>query len=99
MYLQYDIFYFMVIKLVKSKLLQFQLACQEWKRTLVGLVHISGYTVGVIIVGSLSDRYTERRDSILEIRLFIILKKPLVLVEDKSVIKSHNTYTHFFISG
>lgn len=99
MYLQYDIFYYMVIKLVKSKLLQFQLACQEWKRTLVGLVHISGYTVGVIIVGSLSDRYTERRDSILEIRLFIILKKPLVLVEDKSVIKSHNTYTHFFISG
>lgn len=99
MYLQYDIFYYMVIKLVKSKLLQFQLACQEWKRTLVGLVHISGYTVGVIIVGSLSDRYTERRDSVLEIRLFIILKKPLVLVEDKSVIKSHNTYTHFFISG
>ncbi|KAI8432137.1 hypothetical protein MSG28_004620 [Choristoneura fumiferana] len=33
------------------------LACQEWKRTLVGLVHIFGYTVGVIIVGSLSDRF------------------------------------------
>lgn len=75
MYLQYDIFYFMVIKLVKSKLLQFQLACQEWKRTLVGLVHISGYTVGVIIVGSLSDRYTERRDRVLEIRLFKIKTK------------------------
>ncbi|XP_073945805.1 solute carrier family 22 member 1-like isoform X2 [Choristoneura fumiferana] len=36
---------------------EFQLACQEWKRTLVGLVHIFGYTVGVIIVGSLSDRF------------------------------------------
>ncbi|XP_063823885.1 solute carrier family 22 member 3-like [Ostrinia nubilalis] len=35
---------------------EFQLACQEWKRTLVGTVHSFGYMVGLLVVGPLSDR-------------------------------------------
>lgn len=35
---------------------QFHLACQEWKRTLVGTAHTVGYMFGLTIVGSLSDR-------------------------------------------
>ncbi|KAI8439890.1 hypothetical protein MSG28_001354 [Choristoneura fumiferana] len=36
---------------------EFDLACQEWKRTLVGTVHSFGYMLGLLIVGPLSDRY------------------------------------------
>ncbi|CAG9791744.1 unnamed protein product [Diatraea saccharalis] len=35
---------------------EFQLACQEWKRTLVGTVHSFGYMVGLLVVGPMSDR-------------------------------------------
>ncbi|KAL4711636.1 hypothetical protein ACJJTC_011344 [Scirpophaga incertulas] len=35
---------------------EFDLACQDWKRTLVGTVHSFGYMVGLLIVGPLSDR-------------------------------------------
>ncbi|CAG5019124.1 unnamed protein product [Parnassius apollo] len=35
---------------------EFQLANQEWKRTLVGTVHSFGYMVGLFIVGPMSDR-------------------------------------------
>ncbi|RVE44231.1 hypothetical protein evm_011130 [Chilo suppressalis] len=35
---------------------EFQLACHEWKRTLVGTAHSFGYMVGLLIVGPLSDR-------------------------------------------
>ncbi|KAL0839253.1 hypothetical protein ABMA28_016015 [Loxostege sticticalis] len=35
---------------------EFQLACQDWKRTLVGTVHSFGYMVGLLVVGPLSDR-------------------------------------------
>ncbi|KPJ17124.1 Solute carrier family 22 member 1 [Papilio machaon] len=35
---------------------EFQLANQEWKRTLVGTTHCFGYMVGLLIVGPLSDR-------------------------------------------
>ncbi|XP_049865277.1 solute carrier family 22 member 3-like [Pectinophora gossypiella] len=35
---------------------EFQLACQEWKRTLVGTVHSFGYMIGLLLVGPLSDR-------------------------------------------
>ncbi|XP_045459905.1 solute carrier family 22 member 3-like [Melitaea cinxia] len=34
----------------------FQLACHEWKRTLVGTVHSFGYMCGLLIVGPMSDR-------------------------------------------
>ncbi|KAI8432142.1 hypothetical protein MSG28_004620 [Choristoneura fumiferana] len=33
------------------------LACQEWKRTLVGTAHAAGYMLGIFFVGSLSDRW------------------------------------------
>ncbi|XP_049865298.1 organic cation transporter protein-like [Pectinophora gossypiella] len=36
---------------------EFQLACHEWKRTLVGTVHSCGYMIGLLIVGPLSDRW------------------------------------------
>ncbi|XP_073945807.1 solute carrier family 22 member 1-like isoform X2 [Choristoneura fumiferana] len=36
---------------------EFQLACQEWKRTLVGPAHIFGYSVGVTLIGSFTDRF------------------------------------------
>ncbi|XP_075972558.1 organic cation transporter protein-like [Anticarsia gemmatalis] len=35
---------------------EFGLACQDWKRTLVGTVHSLAYMVGLIFVGPLSDR-------------------------------------------
>ncbi|XP_013161539.1 PREDICTED: solute carrier family 22 member 2-like [Papilio xuthus] len=35
---------------------EFQLANQEWKRTLVGTTHCFGYMVGLLFVGPLSDR-------------------------------------------
>ncbi|XP_073967566.1 solute carrier family 22 member 1-like [Choristoneura fumiferana] len=35
---------------------EFDLACQEWKRTLLGTMHSFGYMLGLLIVGPLSDR-------------------------------------------
>ncbi|CAK1577992.1 unnamed protein product [Parnassius mnemosyne] len=35
---------------------EFQLANQEWKRTLIGTAHSFGYMVGLFIVGPMSDR-------------------------------------------
>ncbi|XP_031763536.1 organic cation transporter protein-like [Galleria mellonella] len=35
---------------------EFGLACQDWKRTLVGTIHSLGYMVGLLIVGPMSDR-------------------------------------------
>ncbi|CAG4983526.1 unnamed protein product [Colias eurytheme] len=35
----------------------FDLACQDWKRTLVGSAHNFGYMVGLLIVGPMSDRF------------------------------------------
>nr|XP_013190084.1 unnamed protein product [Amyelois transitella] len=32
------------------------LACQDWKRTLVGTMHSFGYMVGLLLVGPMSDR-------------------------------------------
>ncbi|XP_063365100.1 solute carrier family 22 member 1-like [Cydia amplana] len=36
---------------------EFHLACQDWKRTLIGSVHSFGYMIGLLIVGPLSDRF------------------------------------------
>ncbi|XP_050677874.1 organic cation transporter protein-like isoform X2 [Leptidea sinapis] len=36
---------------------EFNLACQEWKRTLVGTVHNMGMLVSVILLGYVSDRW------------------------------------------
>ncbi|XP_039746223.1 organic cation transporter protein-like [Pararge aegeria] len=35
----------------------FELACQEWKRTLVGTVHSAGYMCGLLLIGPMSDRF------------------------------------------
>ncbi|XP_034825532.1 organic cation transporter protein-like [Maniola hyperantus] len=35
----------------------FQLACQEWKRTLVGTMHSIGYMCGLLLIGPMSDRF------------------------------------------
>ncbi|XP_063385467.1 solute carrier family 22 member 1-like [Cydia fagiglandana] len=40
-----------------SLVAEFQLACQEWKRTLIGSAHTFGYMFGILIVGLLSDRF------------------------------------------
>ncbi|KAG7297254.1 hypothetical protein JYU34_019196 [Plutella xylostella] len=39
----------------KSFVAEFQLACQEWKRTLVGTVHSFGNMIGLLLVGPISD--------------------------------------------
>lgn len=36
--------------------IQFNLACQEWKRTLVGTIHNIGMLVSLPIMGYISDR-------------------------------------------
>ncbi|XP_073958453.1 solute carrier family 22 member 2-like [Choristoneura fumiferana] len=47
---------------------EFQLACQDWKRTLVGTVSVFGYMIGIIFVGSLSDsNHDARRVSVVHI--------------------------------
>ncbi|XP_023944221.2 organic cation transporter protein-like [Bicyclus anynana] len=35
----------------------FELACQEWKRTLVGTLHSFGYMCGLLLIGPMSDRF------------------------------------------
>ncbi|CAG9135572.1 unnamed protein product [Plutella xylostella] len=40
---------------------EFQLACQEWKRTLVGTMHSFGYMLGLLIVGPISDRIGRKK--------------------------------------
>lgn len=39
---------------------QFDLACQEWKRSLVGTVHNVGMLISLPIMGYVSDRYGRR---------------------------------------
>nr|XP_026491038.1 uncharacterized protein LOC113397102 [Vanessa tameamea] len=41
-----------------SFVVYFHLACQDWKRTLVGTVHSFGYLCGLLLVGPMSDRFT-----------------------------------------
>uniref|UniRef100_A0A2A4K3J3 Major facilitator superfamily (MFS) profile domain-containing protein n=1 Tax=Heliothis virescens TaxID=7102 RepID=A0A2A4K3J3_HELVI len=36
---------------------EFDLACKDWKRTLVGTMHSVGYMLGLFIVGPLSDKF------------------------------------------
>ncbi|XP_047023778.1 solute carrier family 22 member 5-like [Helicoverpa zea] len=36
---------------------EFDLACEDWKRTLVGTMHSVGYMLGLFIVGPLSDKF------------------------------------------
>ncbi|CAG9562498.1 unnamed protein product [Danaus chrysippus] len=43
-----------------SIMAEFSLACQEWKRTLVGTVHNVGMLVSLPIMGYVSDRYGRR---------------------------------------
>ncbi|CAG9135575.1 unnamed protein product [Plutella xylostella] len=40
---------------------EFQLACQEWKRTLVGTMHSFGNMIGLLIVGPVSDRIGRKK--------------------------------------
>ncbi|XP_073946106.1 organic cation transporter protein-like isoform X2 [Choristoneura fumiferana] len=42
-----------------------ELACQDWKRTLVGTVHNFGYMIGLIIIGPLSDKFGRKPLAIL----------------------------------
>ncbi|VVC86946.1 unnamed protein product [Leptidea sinapis] len=44
---------------------EFQLACQEWKRTLVGSAHSFGYMLGLPLVGFLSDKLGRKTTTIL----------------------------------
>ncbi|KAJ2950799.1 hypothetical protein O0L34_g9065 [Tuta absoluta] len=40
---------------------EFDLACQEWKRTLVGTAQGFGYGVGLLFIGPLSDRWGRKK--------------------------------------
>lgn len=48
---------------------EFNLACQEWKRTLVGTVHNVGMLVSLPILGYVSDRWGRKRALILSCTL------------------------------
>ncbi|XP_052738093.1 organic cation transporter protein-like [Bicyclus anynana] len=43
----------------------FDLACQEWKRTLVGTMHSFGYMCGLLFVGPMSDRFGRKPIAVL----------------------------------
>ncbi|KAG6447798.1 hypothetical protein O3G_MSEX005178 [Manduca sexta] len=44
---------------------EFQLACQEWKRTLVGTIRSLGYMLGLLVIGPLSDRLGRKKALVL----------------------------------
>ncbi|RVE41008.1 hypothetical protein evm_014342 [Chilo suppressalis] len=48
---------------------EFNLACQEWKRTLVGTVHNIGMLVSLPILGYISDRWGRKRALVLSCTL------------------------------
>ncbi|XP_053604472.1 organic cation transporter protein-like isoform X2 [Plodia interpunctella] len=48
---------------------EFNLACQEWKRTLVGTIHNVGMLVSLPILGYISDRWGRKRALILSCTL------------------------------
>ncbi|KAL4709562.1 hypothetical protein ACJJTC_007293 [Scirpophaga incertulas] len=48
---------------------EFNLACQEWKRTLVGTIHNIGMLVSLPILGYISDRWGRKRALILSCTL------------------------------
>ncbi|KAG6447809.1 hypothetical protein O3G_MSEX005173 [Manduca sexta] len=39
----------------------FQLGCQDWKRTLVGTVHVLGYMMGLLLLGPVSDKLGRKK--------------------------------------
>ncbi|KAI5643552.1 major facilitator superfamily domain-containing protein [Phthorimaea operculella] len=45
----------------RSFVAEFNLACQEWKRTLVGTAQGFGYGVGLLFIGPLSDRWGRKK--------------------------------------
>ncbi|CAK1551534.1 unnamed protein product [Leptosia nina] len=49
----------------RSFVAEFDLACEEWKRTLVGTAHNFGYMVGLLIVGPLSDKFGRKTAAII----------------------------------
>ncbi|XP_045519391.1 solute carrier family 22 member 1-like isoform X1 [Pieris brassicae] len=44
---------------------QFDLACEDWKRTMVGTAHNVGYMIGLLIVGPLSDKFGRKNIAIM----------------------------------
>ncbi|KAJ0175269.1 hypothetical protein K1T71_009410 [Dendrolimus kikuchii] len=46
-----------VYELDKSLVKDFNLACQEWKRALVGTIHNTGMFVAMLFTGAISDRF------------------------------------------
>ncbi|XP_012545992.1 organic cation transporter protein isoform X2 [Bombyx mori] len=45
----------------ESFVAEFQLGCQEWKRTLVGTVHSFGYMLGLLLLGPISDKVGRKK--------------------------------------
>ncbi|KAJ0179119.1 hypothetical protein K1T71_004831 [Dendrolimus kikuchii] len=45
----------------KSFVEDFNLACQDWKRTLVGTVHSFGYMIGLLLTGPLADKFGRKK--------------------------------------
>ncbi|XP_032516723.2 organic cation transporter protein-like isoform X2 [Danaus plexippus] len=52
---------------------EFNLACQDWKRTLVGTIHNIGMLVSLPIFGFISDRWGRKRSLILSSTLLAII--------------------------
>ncbi|CAK1555043.1 unnamed protein product [Leptosia nina] len=53
----------------ESIVAEFDLACQDWKRTLVGTVHNVGMLVSVPLIGYVSDRWGRKRALVLSCTL------------------------------
>lgn len=56
-YLQYRSNIFSLIYALANFVFQFDLACKEWKRTLVGTVHNVGVLLSMPLMGYISDKY------------------------------------------
>lgn len=50
-----------VIKNLLHDFFQFDLGCQNWKRTLIGTIHNSGLFLSLPLTGIISDRYGRKK--------------------------------------
>ncbi|XP_045449787.1 organic cation transporter protein-like, partial [Melitaea cinxia] len=85
---------------------EFNLACQDWKRTLVGTIHNMGMLVSLPILGYVSDRWGRKRALILSstlvgaigsLKAFSISYEMYVIVEFLETVAGASTFPAAYI--
>ncbi|CAK1585786.1 unnamed protein product [Parnassius mnemosyne] len=85
---------------------EFNLACQEWKRTLVGTIHNIGMLVSLPILGYISDRWGRKRALVLSctlvgaigtLKAFSVSYEMYVIVEFLETVAGASTFPAAYI--